>query len=247
MITRLTLVLTVLVCMTYAAMAAPAAPKTPPPAPVDIKTLFEQRNSAWQLWASAQGEKASLTKGVEYDALRQLGPPAVGMMVAEMEKTDKPRVAAALAEMIIRITQKVFPKETNSDQVKLIGQWWHEGRKTTAADFEKNYAAWKACRAKGDTLLMIRDQASFDDASKTIVTKHEQTTDLGKAYLAMKGMGIDILPMLAQKLQAKEYDLLPLFADIARVQNPNIDAEKRAKTTLDWWGKNKEKYLLPAS
>jgi hypothetical protein len=243
-----------LACFTllFLTLWAIAAPKTPPPPPptVDVKTLFDQRYAAWQLWSNGQPETVSLTTGKEYSELMKLGVPALPMLCASLETNATARQAPALADMVLRLTKRELPKTVAADgaaRVKWVQSWWKEGRQATKTQFDALAVRWKEEKAKGGFVFESQTVAlTYDDATKIVSTKREQSkSDLGRIYHDIQGLGIEVLPFIMEQLLALDYDLLPAFGEITQFK-PAGDLPLRVKATRDWWEKNKSRYLIPA-
>jgi len=245
--------LLVMVCFAAVlpALAADAPTPPTPPAKVDVKAVFDTRYQAWREWVAKNPNAQNPIGNKEFNSIVALGAPALPLMIAKMEQS--PDEAVMLEYAVQRITFKVFamdelPKEKVGDEharAELYIKWWKEGRKSTREQFEKVYADWKALKKDGETPLSNQELV-YDNATKTIVRRGDARTPFAVDYDKMRNMGIDVLPLIVEKVQAKDYDLLPLFGELTggRAQFKG-DLEARAKSLLNWWEKNKERVQIP--
>ena len=239
--------------LVFAGLAA-GAQTTPKPAPEPIQVKFDRCFTAWQTWVAGQPERALLTIGEEYRDMVDLGPQAAPYLAERMLAAETPREGSALAEALARVTDKRFPRAQwpvgkyldPAVRLDLYSRWWQEGRAQTAADFDRLYARWKELKAKG--LVFVRDVyvVTYDDEMKTVVPKRDlQRTELADVYDALNDMGIDILPLIAEKFAAKDYDLLPIFRDLTHVVPRGRDLDEKVAYCVKWWEANKGEWIIP--
>ncbi len=247
---------------TPASPAVVATPQTVPvlppalkpvPVPVDVTVAFPQEYQAWRDWVAQNPTKKNVTDNKEFKAFYGLGAQAVPLMIAKMQQS--PDEAFPLADAVAHITQKVFTADQYpdgnvnnlSEGAKLYVAWWATGRKDIAATFEKFYTDWKAAKKDGENIISM-DEVVYDSVTMTVKPIKNSQTPFGDAYYGMKNLGIDILPLIITKVQANDYNLLPLFSELTGGKahyDPKI--EKRVKNVLGWWEKNQDKLTLPAA
>ena len=189
----------------------------------------------------------------EFRALYALGVPAVPLMIDKMQQS--PDEAYPLANAVERITQKVFAANEYPvgkvgdlhEEAKLYLAWWATGRKDVRAKFDKFYADLKAAKKDGDNVISM-DETIYDNVNKKVTIQRNSLTPFGEAYTGIENLGVDVLPIIFEKVQANDYDLLTIFSDLTGGKGHfNGKVEKRAMDLVNWWGKNKDKWLLPAA
>jgi len=200
-------------------------------------------------------------------AIVELGPPAVPYMIEQVREHGR-TYGGALG----RITKwryhvdreepvtgdyvwhvREFPeirKDTGPPDYRVVViHWWDHGRRQTPAKFEEAYREWMALLRKGEVRNrpLWREEVVYYPES---VARRKVNTPLGDAYEAMRDLGIDVLPLIVEKLRAGEFSLLPLLAELTdgwafngAVAGVPLDAE--AQFAIGWWERNKDKWLLP--
>jgi hypothetical protein len=151
----------------------------------------------------------------------------------------------------IRFDQSEWPAGTLGDAYTLADlfiRWWHSDRHTIIVEkFNKRYDTWVKLKIGDDKVIgrvpLWSNICAYDDSSKEIsVIDNQSVTEFGKAYFALQGLGIEILPLIVDQLQRKNYNLLPLFGDLTNGQGvtPKGSLDERIKFTLAWWKSEKD-------
>jgi len=242
-----------------------------PRASPELRAVFEHRYSAWTKYIApydgtsstvlldAWAESGLQSPGFQH--IVELGPEAVPFMVHAIEDNGLLHPASLLSFAVAKITRKSFgltPEEMrghfqSGDEIatlKRIRQqvldWW-TSRPQTSALFESAYGRWKVAKKKGIRVLEITERTY--DAERNLIMPKATHTDLGLAYQALRELGIEALPLIAEKVKGGEHDLLPLFAELSdsRGITERGSLPERANSTLQWWEKHKHNWLLPSA
>jgi hypothetical protein len=212
----------------------------------DLKSEFESRYAAWRQKIKEDFRFVSdgdlYTRCREFDRIVDLGAPVVPLLVEKITTSaaEKELVDIVLYRAVERITKKRFGSTTE------LLDWW-KSRHVVANEFETAYTRWKNAKAKAPAALLLRsDEQVYDDAAKVIKTRVSRT-ELGRAYTAMRELGIDVLPLIIGKLKDRDFDLLPLFGELTdgNALTEIGTLQERAEFTVSWWEANKKDWLLP--
>ena len=161
--------------------------------------------------------------GVPFMNIVALGPRALPLIVQKMEQNSDD---FHLESAIWRITKMEFdraewPTNALGDShaaAKMYVKWWKEGRKETGRKFASGYAQYRAVWAQGKEV--------------------EAQTEIGR----IRSLGIAALPYIMVKVPADHGDLVKLVSQLTdRAVSPDAEPAE----CLEWWAKNKEKWLLP--
>jgi hypothetical protein len=187
----------------------------------------------------------------EYGRLMALGPRAVPFFVEEIASMEKNLNGAArddarrtvpvfpLREAVERIVRKEF-KEGEE-----VVAWW-QSRGDVPARFRQASTQWQRLKEDGRMQLEVAETV-FDDRSKTLQVRRTRT-ERGKAYFAIRELGIDALPLIVETLKAGDHELLPIFAELGGNRYPADRAgtlAEQARTALKWW--EEPRGMRPAS
>jgi hypothetical protein len=198
----------------------------------------------YKQWDTSLSKAASFSSIMDLDAryydnpfyqkILGLGVDAVPLILAKM-KTD-PRIGKALIDItkwcyhINRVgdgdqrvwTVDEFPDEIGTtgppDGIRLCERWWTEFRKQVPVRFSALYAEWQGLKKEGK--------------SKEAEEKLQRIKDLG----------IDVLPLLVERVQKGDTDLIPAIAYLTDKKMPE---SATAAECVSWWAANKEKWTLP--
>ena len=193
----------------------------------------------YQVWLNAQNTwikenpAASFTGSVpEEKAVVDMGPQAVPFLIEILEKDLNNRqmgffLQEAHIKLCIRITKKRLmvdcPKGVSFNlyiQEQLIN-WWKERKLETPKKFDRFYEEW-------DQFLDQKKTHEADEAQNKII-----------------GMGMEILPLLMNKIQKGDDRLVPF---ISKMMGQPIGGEPPTrKGILEWWDANKSKLTYPDS
>jgi hypothetical protein len=218
----------------------------------DLREQYEACYRAWQEKVERDFSTSSLGPEVyrkcdEYERLVALGPRAVPFFIKELEGWAKFKKdgtfargdAFLLDDAVGRIVHKKF-----EDWADVLA-WW-QSRADVPLRFRQAYEQWKRAKADGQSVLQV-DETVFDERTKRLQTRQTRT-ELGKAYFAIRDLGIDALPFLVETLKAGDYDLLPINAEVGGWRAPPERAgtlAEQAKEALEFWEKYREELLLP--
>jgi hypothetical protein len=229
-----------------------------PPAPAgDIRMRFESLHRAWkekrEFWVSSDLDV--YLKCDEYERLVALGPRAVPFFVEEIDAYDKRQAErragkldeykpgdnadSLLQDAVERIAHRKF-----KDHLEMHA-WW-DSRGQFPVRFRQAYEQWQRARADGQSVLQVEETA-FDDHTKRLQTRQTRT-ELGKAYFAIRDLGIGALPFLVETIKAGDYDLLSIYAEMVGWRDPPERAgtlADQARKALAYWELHYEELLLP--
>jgi len=194
----------------------------------DTEKTFYEKYSNWKaLMASPKSKFLSDTTGVttsSYEEIVKLGPGSLPYIFKEISADHN------LWYAVRKITKKWFTKDerdkVKNEIVSLYVYWYHTGRKQTPQRFEKLYAEYKG----------FKSQHRDKDAQET--------------YQKIKDLGIDALPLLADKMSKGEEGLEDAFSYLSDepVNKDNMDkyskSKNRREAYVKWWQENKEKWLI---
>lgn len=126
-------------------------------------------------------------------------------------------------------------------------EWWAQGPEGAGRRFDAAYARWKEAKT-GKRMPLWSLQYEYHDEGKAVGIRRVNVTPAGQAYLAVKDMGIEILPLIVEKLEQGDYDLLPLALELTdQTSWAPLDTRPQvpAKWFLDWWAEHKQDWLIP--
>ena len=188
-----------------------------------LQATFEARYQAWRQWRSEHIYLSFSTGNVPFGNIVALGPRAVPFIVEKIERNPG---ECDLEYAIQRITKKRFAKSdwpTNELgnahwAAKMYIKWWKEGRRETAGQFATGYAQYVVVRAQGKAV--------------------EAETEIGR----MRSLGIAALPQIMEKIPTDNGDLVKL---VSQLTDRAVSPDAKPAECMEWWAKNKQKWLLP--
>ena len=188
-----------------------------------LQATFERQYQAWRQWRSEHGYLSFYTGNVPFGNIVALGPRAVPLIVQKIEQNPDD---FHLHQAIRRITKMEFylpewPADDRPDSrwaCRVILQWWKEGRKETAGKFASGYAKYLASRAQS------------------------KETDARTEVVRLANLGIAALPYVMEKMPTDNGDLVKL---VSQLTDRAVSPDAKPAECLEWWAKNKEKWLLP--
>jgi len=187
-----------------------------------IAAEVKRRIDLWNKYCREQIPRSSdFTGNQYYRDIVDLGVPAAPYLIKEIENGS-----VFLGDAVTVITKKRFEEYEQAEYnvrdsrstATAVVKWWARSRKETPRNFSLLYVRWKTLRSQGK-----REQAK------------EQ---LGQ----MRGLGIAALPIIVQSIERGDRQLIPLVSELTGgATDPNASAAQVAS----WWGKDKEKWLIP--
>ncbi len=216
--------------MAYASTNSPQGGK-------ELAQLFETRYQAWKVaraeWIQ-QNPFLSYTPVLpEERAIIDMGPSVVPFIIVmfEQELSDPTwdnQSRSNMLGLISMITWKAFRDKNDWPEGKygnheiemaLYVKWWKEGRKETPRKFADLYVKW--------------DQFKNEDKTK----EADETLD------QIRFMGIEVLPLVIQKISDGDERLLPFINKLMR-KNVVEDHPTR-ESVLKWWQANESLLRFP--
>lgn len=222
----------VLLASSYSIICAEEATK-----PVDIASIFQERYDTWRMarakWWKDHSSYSDRPQLPEDIALQEIGPSAINFWIAMFEEQLKVKTwdNGLLTETIDAFwlnTWKAFDKSDYpagkyADQkitLQLYVDWWKEGRAKTPEKFDALFIEWDGYDRHG-----IKNKAD-------------------KTVRKIFNMGVEIVPLVMEKIELGDTRLVPWVKGIMRTSVPWKTAD--LATVKDWWEKNKEKLKYPA-
>ncbi len=219
----------------------------------DAKMVFESKYKAWQEHCKQPeiGLSSSIKPYIDNDPYRemvQLGIPVLPYMIEKIENDPygggrflcalaPPNMAVALPTITkkkfhirkteqppseFRWTVEEFPDMRDMSippvRYKLWLRWWKEGHKQTPQCFENLYKEWQELK------------------------KQKKDKDAKAKYQQMLDLGIAALPYMTEKVEQGDTELIPA---ISVLTDGKVKKDTKQSECLDWWKKNREKWLIP--
>lgn len=189
-------------------------------AKADSDMQFDLRYKAWKTWVQKYGDVLSDSTGTSiglFAEIVKLGPSALPSIMEKM-KEDPILVCA-----VIDITKKYFPPSARyngmgwAEEAGLYLKWWYE-------DKDKNI------------------RANFRQFYEKLKTPGLSSSDRKTAIESIRRLGIGVLPLLFEKIQAGDDEL----SEIAKyLTNNGYPVGSDSATLSRWWKSNLDKYVLP--
>ena len=240
-------------------------------ATLNARKAFEAKFAEWLIFVRGapsilRSDRMDLYDSMQYKDLLNLGPRAVPFMVEKIETTDlakadgRSRTAVSqLWQVVMRITKVTLRTKSDRNGTKfldfpnmpdgpgLYSYWWHEGRKSIPTLFADSYGRWKKLKAASAAPLVLATRETILHNEQQVLATPEKKTPLGQLFDEVSGLGIDVLPLLIEKLDQNDYDALPFVDRLTDGVGAFscFKAADGASGTLFWWKRNKDDWLLP--
>ena len=187
----------------------------------DIALEFDRKITAWKNYLMNNPRLSNLTGNEHYRAIVDMGIPVLPYL---MERIDKG--SWALGGAVCLITEKRFeesewPEGKLGDAISgagLLREWWPKSRKETPARFSKLYSQWKE----------LRRQNKKDEVSNKL--------------RQIRNLGLAALPEIMDQIIHGDRELISIVSTLTRGK---VDPNATTDQCVAWWGKNKEKWLIP--
>ena len=230
----------------------------PPPRKDATRAQFERHLREWREFVSQP--KVAITAAGPYtpnpgcDGIAAMGMKAVPLLMETMAEAPSNNFYLQMALWRILRCGGDFPPgmrdaRSNDAEVRAWLRWWAAGPQGSRTEFNQRYDRWEAIVRAGQAVLWV-DTVSYDLREPYRLQSRRQWRDAGRAYEALKGMGAELLPRVAEK--AAEGDpaiLLTIAAEIVgerqrlwarRPGSPDAPADY-----LDWWQDNQTRWRIP--
>lgn len=192
----------------------------------DGHATFEERYRAWVEYTETQ-DSLSSAAGINpaLESIIDLGPAILPFLIEKMEKKAY-KLDFQLGFAVFRLSKKQFGKDEYPEvrdsitEAQAYVKWWREERKRTPEIFARLFKQWKSYRDTNQT-----EQA--ESQSKNI-----------------RDLGIDALPLILNKIETGENDLIPV---VAWITSDGVAKAASREQCVSWWAANKEKWTLPPS
>jgi hypothetical protein len=166
----------------------------------------------------------------------EFGPSALPYILEKMKDDSIMSVA------VIRITKKHFhviqtskdpndrrwsieeyPDINNVKKIqwdKVVLRWWNEDAAKTPQQFDNLYQEWKKLKEEG------------------------KETEAKEKYQRMMDLGIFALPSMMTKIEQGNTEIISAVSELT---DGKVDKNAQKTDCLDWWKKNKQKWLIPSA
>jgi hypothetical protein len=198
-----------------------------------VERQFNARYKAWEKYISYPSieilsTSTSRTDNPFFDAIVELGPPALPFIVAKIEKDSPPRWLSAAVTRITKVRfERIYNKVTNKvtfpeypdrkPDEEVVIYWWKMGRFKTGERFVERYVEW--CR----------------------LTAEKKTAEAEAAYQRIVNLGLPVLPYLAEAAE-KEPDLVRA---ISKLTDGALPPDTKPSECRQLWKKHKARFELP--
>ena len=204
--------------------------------PIKTADIFQERYNAWLIardaWWKDHSSYSDRPMLPEDDALTEMGPSAIPFWIAMFEDQLRNRtwdnimltesIGAFHSLVWKRFDESEYPTGKYANQnitMQLYIDWWKCGRVDTPEKFIKLFDKWD----------------SFD--------RMNVKTKANKVANKILNMGVEIMPLVMEKIELGDVRLVPWVKRIMRTSVPWKTAD--LVTVKDWWEKNKEKLTFP--
>ena len=225
----------------------------------EIETVFEEKVAVWKTWVNEHTNSSDLTSCKEFKDIVALGPKVVPLLIKKIQEDKSNFLFTSAIESItqVRIPKEKWPEGRMGGSISAVNVyqiWWHEDRKNTEQTYHALKSQWDELKASPDIErteiglpLLWYDQTVYDARSGSLlVFGRPHITELGRVYISVEGLGIDILPLIIIDLANKRYDFLSIFM---RMTQFHVDRAKnigdQADDILAWWNIHKEEWMMP--
>jgi len=118
-------------------------------------------------------------------------------------------------------TVREFPELGKIDSsLKVWRHWLNIGKKYTEDEFQKQYSQWHTVKQ----------------------TRSEEKAAIKNEYRKMLKFGVASLPLMIEKISQGELALIPAVSELT---NRNLKEDATQDECLQWWKKNKQRWLIP--
>lgn len=145
--------------------------------------------------------------------------------VKKEEQRDTPEIKKfsmyrELDATLSKITKVKFQKKYSRKNYQLWFRWFQQGSKFVEPRFNAIYSRWKKMKKE---------------------TKGEKYV-ARKEFNKMIDLGIPAIPFMVQKVKRGEIEFIPV---ISKLTDGKLKKTSTQSECLDWWNKNKQKWLIP--
>lgn len=208
----------------------------------ELAREFERRYLAWRKHlqelppsVSSEGDYRRFYENQEFEAIVELGVPAVPVIVAKFRQDQM------LGSVLHRITkwmwndtrvgpgpgQWVWIVDEFPDMKSTRGplpyrelwlRWWREGRQRTPQWFSERCAQWRALSRQG------------------------KTEEAKEKYQRMLEVGVGALPYIVERIGKGETDLIPAMSALT---DGRVKQDATPNECIEWWNAHKQDWLIP--
>jgi hypothetical protein len=187
----------------------------------DIEREVQAHIEAWLHYIGERPYLSTLEDNEPYQAIVDLGMPAIPYIIKNMEKEELWPLSGAVR----RITRMHFKMQDtngltidNRRYARNQVDWWNNARKGLPQQFKKLYEQRKKLLKAGPNKQAAE---TFEEIIK---------------------LGIPVLPYLVKEVE--KGDRMMIVA-IARITNGAVTISTTPSECITWWKTNKEKWLIP--
>jgi hypothetical protein len=197
------------------------------------ENLEEQFETRYQAWKEVCYELRGLSQAGprftcnEFKEIVNLGLPALPYIARKMEYDSNRGLLWKAIEVIAKVkiigeydretNKTVFPQfpELKPGEDPML-YWWREGHKLTPSQFNELYSNWRQM-------------------------KESDNEEAGKIYQKMINLGLPVIPLMIEKLENGDNDLLPA---ISVLTDGEISEDASPTECIQQWNNNKEKWTI---
>jgi len=187
----------------------------------DVKAELDKRMAAWGKYVGGNPRLSDLTSNEYYDAVVELGVPALPYMFDKVEEGSW-----VLGDAVAKITRRHFEEAEwpggrlgdPKGYARLYVDWWDGGYKKTPKQFEERYRRWR----------------QFKQANK-----HAEAE---KEYRRMIWLGIAALPNMMEKVKAGDSEIVAAISDLV---DGAVEKDANISDCNEWWQANEEAWTIP--
>jgi len=195
----------------------------------------------------------------EYRSIVALGPAVLPHLVERVRSGPADRTgprALDLMPAFVEITKwdptswaDATGGASLASQRDAVARWWADGARAIDAAFRDLRAAWHAEAGEGvDEVVLYSLEMRLRPGYGSISQSRPIPTAPGRIYLRVEALGIAVLPVLLEEVEAGNVEWLPLILRLtggAPPVNSMLSVEMRAAQVREWWEANKQDWLIP--
>ena len=208
----------------------------------ETRKIFEEKFAKWYNHASHpdvtySAEWSLKAKNKDYYEIVDMGVVVIPFIIEKIESKKKSvsSIRSALFKILKYKSNTLYNRETkkvifidfpeyNSKKKPFFDFWWYKGRKKIPQTLKTRYEEYKQLKSR-------RDVKGAEEKLQKI-----------------QNLGYDGLPVMIEMVKSGEVDLIPVISRLTASEkrgDVNLPASARAEEVLQWWEKNKERFLVP--
>lgn len=227
-----------------------------------VEAQFERAYAQWRELTSGPSLRSDsnwMWALPEYRAIVALGPPVLPYLVERVCNGPADRTGPRALDLLPAFTEitkwdpTVWAQPTAdaglASQRDAVAAWWTGGAPGIDGTFSDLHAAWHEAVGQGtDEVVLYTLEMRLRPGYGSMSQSRPIPTAPGRIYLRVEALGIAVLPMLLEEVEAGHVEWLPLIirlTDGAPPVNPMLTVEMRVAQVREWWEANKQDWLIP--